>query len=340
MTPDIVFSSLSIIMSCFFLALIITAAVKRVLIDRAVLDIPNDRSSHKIPVPRGGGWALLAVLVPGLIGAAIFLDNDMRHGGLILAVLLLAGISWLDDRRHVSARLRLSLHILAACLGSFSFPPDQMLFGGALPFWLDRVAMILGWAWFINLYNFMDGIDGITGVETISIATGLCVVMAAAGISDPFVEFLTLIITGVCLGFLAHNWHPAKIFLGDVGSVPLGYLIGFCLLSLAIKGYWVAAFILPLYYLADSGITITKRALRGEKIWEAHRQHFYQHAAVSAGRHDIVVFYIMTANFGLILAAVFSVSHPVVGLAGSVLIVAGLLGKMRQRKILHSPRNG
>jgi len=326
--------SLFFIMASFFLALGVTGVIKRVLLARAVLDIPNDRSSHKAPVPRGGGWALLVVLIPALIGAVVFLDHDLRHVGLVAAVFLLAGVSWLDDRRHVSAGRRLSLHILAACLGSFSFPPEDMLLGGAVPFWLDRTVMILGWAWFINLYNFMDGIDGITGVETISIATGLCLVMGAAGMDDPFVEFLTLILTGACLGFLAHNWHPAKIFLGDVGSVPLGYLAGFGLLSLAVVrqggggGHLAAALILPLYYLADSGITITKRALRGEKIWEAHRQHFYQHAALSAGRHDKVVVWIAAANVGLIAAAVVAVSRPVVGIGFAVVIVAGLLGTM------------
>lgn len=314
----------------FFLVLLLTDWVRNILLKRAMLDIPNDRSSHKIPVPRGGGWALLIVLVPALMGAAALFDADARHIGLIAAVLLLAGVSWLDDRWHVSPAMRLSMHIFAACLGSFSFPPNEMLLGGMVPFWLDRVLMILGWAWFVNLYNFMDGIDGITGVETISIATGLCVVMTAVGIDDPFISFLILVLTGTCMGFLAHNWHPAKIFLGDVGSVPLGYLAGFCLLSLAVKGHVIAAFILPLYYLADSSITIIRRALRGEKIWLAHREHFYQKAALGDGNHSVVVIQIIIANIGLIAAAVLSVFSPLAGLIAGILIVAILLGKMHK----------
>ena len=321
-------SSLLYILISFLLALGLTEVVKRLLLQRAMLDIPNDRSSHKIPVPRGGGWAVLAVLVPALVGAAIFIDRDARHLYLIAAVCLLACISWIDDRKGVSARMRLSLHILAACLGSLSFSPQETLFNGIIPYGLDRAVMIVGWAWFINLYNFMDGIDGITGVETISIATGLCLVMSVAGINNMFVEYLTLILTGVCLGFLAHNWHPAKIFLGDVGSVPLGYLAGFGLLSLAVQGHLIAALLLPLYYLADSGITISKRALRGEKIWQAHRQHFYQKAALGAGKHGKVVVWIATANGGLIAAAMLSLSHPWAGLGFGILIVAVLLGKM------------
>jgi UDP-N-acetylmuramyl pentapeptide phosphotransferase/UDP-N-acetylglucosamine-1-phosphate transferase len=190
--------------------------------------------------------------------------------------------------------------------------------------------MILGWTWFINLYNFMDGIDGLTGVETISIATGLCLVMTWAGIDAPYVDFLTLALTGACLGFLVHNWHPARIFLGDIGSVPLGYVVGFCLLSLAVKGHLAAALILPLYYLFDSGITITRRALRGEKIWQAHREHFYQHAAQGTGRHDRVVLWIALANATLVAAAAAAVFYPAASLSAGMLIVAVLLGKLHR----------
>jgi UDP-N-acetylmuramyl pentapeptide phosphotransferase/UDP-N-acetylglucosamine-1-phosphate transferase len=190
--------------------------------------------------------------------------------------------------------------------------------------------MILGWVWFTNLYNFMDGIDGITGVETILIGCGLCLVQTAASIEDPFVSFLMLCISGACLGFLTQNWHPARIFLGDVGSIPLGYLVGFCLLSLAVKGYLAAALILPLYYLADSGITITRRALRGEKIWLAHREHFYQKAALNSGRHDEVVILIALGNIGLIVAAALSIMNAIEGLMLGILIVAILLGKLHK----------
>jgi len=330
MTHPSLFFSLALILISLVLTLKLTSIVKRILIARAILDIPNDRSSHSTPVPRGGGWAVIAILLPSLAAAAIFIDQDWRHVGLIIALLLLAGISWLDDRNHVSPAMRLSLHITAACLGSFSFPPENLLLNGLAPFWLDRTIMIIGWAWFINLYNFMDGIDGITGTETICIATGLCILLSATGLNDPFVEFTTLILTGTCLGFLAHNWHPARIFLGDIGSVPLGFLCGFCLLTLATQGHLIAALIIPLYYLADSGITITKRALRGEKIWQAHRQHFYQQAAKALGRHDKVVMLILITNLGLIASAIVSVSQPWAGLSLGVLSVAILLKKLHK----------
>jgi UDP-N-acetylmuramyl pentapeptide phosphotransferase/UDP-N-acetylglucosamine-1-phosphate transferase len=206
----------------------------------------------------------------------------------------------------------------------------QTLFSGALPFWLDRTLMIVGWAWFINLYNFMDGIDGITCTETIAIATGACLLMTTMNINDPFLDVLTLMLTGACLGFLALNWHPAKIFMGDVGSIPLGYLTGYALLTIAIHGHLIPALILPLYYLTDSGITIAKRALRGEKIWQAHRQHFYQRAARGLGRHDQVVFYIALANIAFIFAAILAATAPLQGALCAAVIVAILLLKMHK----------
>jgi len=272
----------------------------------------------------------MIILLLALIGGAAVFDKEVSHVPLAIAVVLLAAISWRDDRGGVSAFKRLSLHLLAACIGSLCFSPDQMVFGGVLPFWLDRILLIVGWTWFINLYNFMDGIDGITGVETISLAVGLCTTMTMAGIDDPFASFLNLVLTGICLGFLAHNWHPAKIFMGDIGSVPLGYIVGFALISLAVKGHLAAAVILPLYYLADSGITIVKRALKGEKIWQAHRQHFYQKAAFGVERHDKVVIAIAVANSALIAASVVSLAHPLAGLISGIVIVAILLQNMHK----------
>jgi UDP-N-acetylmuramyl pentapeptide phosphotransferase/UDP-N-acetylglucosamine-1-phosphate transferase len=320
--------SLFLIPASFVLVALFTYWIRELLLKRAVFDIPNARSSHKYPVPRGGGLALLIILFPALTGAARFLDQATRHLGLIAAVFLLAAISWMDDKKHVSPALRLSLHILAAGLGCFSFTAQETLLGGAIPLWADRALMILAWTWFVNLYNFMDGIDGITGVETASIATGLYIALALTGIHNPFVGFLIPILIGASLGFLLYNWHPAKIFLGDIGSVPLGYLVGFCLLSIAVKGYWAIALILPLYYLADSGITLVRRILRGDKIWQAHREHFYQKAASGAGTHAKVVVFILAANICLIAAATLSIFRPGSGLCAASLIVAILLERL------------
>lgn len=328
--------SLSVLLTlfCALSTAFLTEQVRRFLSARAMLDIPNERSSHKIPVPRGGGWALVFVLLPVVSVAAIYCNEAARYAPLLAGMGLLVAISWLDDRRDVSPLLRLCLHLAAATLGSLSLPDRAVLFGGHVPFILDRAAMILGWGWFMNLYNFMDGIDGITGVETASLAIGAAVLLMLAGAMPPFLAVLCCALLGCSVGFLRANWHPAKIFLGDVGSVPLGFLTGFLLLTIAAQGHLIAALCLPLYYLADSGITITKRALRREKIWQAHRQHFYQRAALGLKRHDAVVLRIIAANGGLIAAAVLGFYLPWAGLLTSVLIVALLLIKLHKSALV------
>jgi len=190
--------------------------------------------------------------------------------------------------------------------------------------------MIIGWTWFINLYNFMDGIDGITGVETMFIAAGVCLIGAIANVTEPFSGVLILLLTGGCLGFLSLNWHPAKMFLGDVGSVPLGYLTGFLLITLAVRGLAVPAFILALYYIADSGLTLAGRIVRREKFWQPHRQHFYQRAAKTMIRHDRIVWWIVTVNAMLLALAGIAVFYPWRSLTAALLIVALLLKKMHK----------
>jgi UDP-N-acetylmuramyl pentapeptide phosphotransferase/UDP-N-acetylglucosamine-1-phosphate transferase len=161
----------------------------------------------------------------------------------------------------------------------------------------------------------MDGIDGITAVETISLALGFALL-------GQFIPQSALLIA-VSLGFLLWNWHPAKIFLGDSGSIPLGFLLGWLLLLLAGRGHWAAALILPAYYLADSTLTLLRRAVRGEKIWLAHRQHAYQRAVQAGARHDQVTLTILAANLLLIGAAWWSESQPwpALGLAMAVTAV-------------------
>lgn len=321
---------LSILSVSFVLTVMLTEKCREFLLKRSMLDCPNERSSHTTPVPRGGGWALMAVLIPGILVTGLLQKNLTHIVPLLISLALLILVSWQDDRKSISALMRLGVHLLAATIGSLIFVPTETLFGNLLPFWLDRAVMIIGWAWFMNLYNFMDGIDGITSCETIAIAAGICLVMMIFGMNDPFVSTLTLILTGVCLGFLVFNWYPAKIFLGDVGSVPLGFITGYMLLAIAMKGFLIPALILPLYYLADSGITIIKRALRREKIWQAHRQHFYQKAAAAMGRHNRVVGWIIVANIGLIAASILSVACPFYGLSAAIVLVALLLGKMHK----------
>jgi UDP-N-acetylmuramyl pentapeptide phosphotransferase/UDP-N-acetylglucosamine-1-phosphate transferase len=192
---------------------------------------------------------------------------------------------------------------------------------GLLPFWLDRAVAVLAWTWFINLYNFMDGIDGITGIETVCIAAGL----AICGFALP----QDLVLIAASLGFLLWNWHPARIFLGDSGSVPLGYLLGWLLLSLAGSGHPAAALILPAYYLADATLTLLRRASRLEPVWRAHRQHFYQRAVQGGASHAAVARLVLVGDLALMAAALLSERRPWTGLAMAALVTVLILTTLR-----------
>src|SRR5690242_6624277 len=262
---------LLVLVGTLWLMLPVLAWLKR----RAILDRPVERSAHRVPVPRGGGL----VVAPCVLAAwfALALLGEAPRGTMLIALVAaaLAALSWRDDVAGLPIALRLAAHAVAVAVGLVALPPA--VFQGLLPPLADRAAAALLWLWFLNAYNFMDGIDGITGVETAAIGLGVVLVAAArpAG-SDVSVAALALAAGG--LGFLRWNWHPAQIFMGDVGSIALGYLAGFLLLAMAAHGIWAPAIILPLYYLADAGITMARRALAGERFWEAHRRHFYQRA--------------------------------------------------------------
>lgn len=273
---------------------------------RAILDHPNERSSHARPTPRGGGIAVVAILIPSW-ALIHFLDP---RGGLsqwltIAGILALAVLSWRDDLHSLSAGLRIVCHGLAVTVVLVFLPADALVFQGLLPPLADHVATGMLWLWFINLFNFMDGIDGISGVEAMSIALGLALVAAGSGdLAGRGEALFAMALAGSAFGFLVWNWHPARLFLGDVGSVPLGFALGWLLILAAAAGYWAAALILPLYYFADATITLIRRALRGAKIWQAHREHFYQQAVARGHDHGAVARAIALGNLVLIGLAV------------------------------------
>jgi UDP-N-acetylmuramyl pentapeptide phosphotransferase/UDP-N-acetylglucosamine-1-phosphate transferase len=269
-----------------------------------VLDRPNARSSHSVATPRGGGLAVMLALLPGwallaLLGAA--------PPATIVAVLggaFLAAVSFADDLRSLSPLWRLSAQLAAVAAGIAALPESGGVFQGLLPPALDRIAAGLVWLWFVNLYNFMDGIDGITGAETAFLGAALAfIAFANRELGSAGQAALGLATAAAALGFLRWNWQPARIFLGDVGSVPLGYLLGWLLLATAAAGAWKAALLLPAYYLADATFTLARRALRGERVWEAHREHLYQRAVRRGWSHAAVVRRILALNLVLLALA-------------------------------------
>ncbi|MEQ9048305.1 MAG: glycosyltransferase family 4 protein [Sneathiellaceae bacterium] len=333
------------------------APLRAWLLRRAILDLPNDRSSHRRPTPRGGGLAVIAVVMAGGVAALLLTgtsyDSDPRglaqNGPLVLLLTaLLALLSWWDDRKGLPAAPRLLAQGLICAAGLLALPGSGTTFQGLLPGWADLALTWFAWLWFVNLFNFMDGIDGITWLETVTIAGG-AILLAGLGatllgpdfVAGPFLAegprlmLMLAVVTGAAIGFLAWNRPPARIFLGDSGSVPLGFLLGWVLLLLAANGFWAAALILPLYHLADASLTLALRLLRGERIWQAHRQHFYQQAARRFGGHGRVLARLVPLNLALVLLAALTIAWRDAGipaLAGAALLVAACFWHFRERR--------
>jgi len=295
-----------------------------------ILDHPVERSSHKRPVPKGAG----AAVVPLVLGCWLALASTGRAPpetpAICTLAFALAALSWFNDVTDLPAVLRLAVHFLIVAVGVALLPARGHIFEGLLPPAVDTALTVVIWTWFINLFNFMDGIDGITAVESAAIGIGLAIMAALSGGSGGEMEF-PVVLAAVVLGFLPWNWHPARVFLGDVGSVPLGFIVGWLLLSEAGRGHGVSALLLPLYYIADATITLARRILRGEKIWHAHHSHFYQRALARDDDHSAVVLWILLGDLGLIGAALIAMWQPLPAMGLGVAIAAVLLMLLDRR---------
>ena len=271
---------------------LVTRALVPILAHREILDRPNERSSHRVPTPRGGGIAVIGSILLAWVVLARTESVPSGVFGIALGAVLLAVVSWLDDLRGLSPVVRLLSQAAAVAIGIFVLTGPRELF------YLAAIGLV--WIWWINLFNFMDGIDGLAGSEAAAIGAGLLLFASVGSGADPALQALAAAVVGAAIGFLVWNWSPARVFLGDVGSVPLGYFLGFLLLSLAVRGHWRIALILPLYFLADATITLTRRLLRGERVWQAHREHFYQQGVRRGLGHAAVVERVIAADLVLI----------------------------------------
>jgi len=301
-----------------------TGMVLKFLRKKAILDHPNERSSHSIPTPRGGGIGLLIAVIPTLFVIQGLSDQPLAgYLPILISAICLGFLSWLDDLYTLGSGIRFLSQVLAVTVCLYFLPsPVEGYLGGFLPIWFEKIILGLGWVWFINLFNFMDGIDGISGVEIITIAIGATLLSLLVPLSVEYTQ-TGLIFSAAALGFLKWNWHKAKVFMGDVGSVPMGFLLGWLLILLASEGLFIAALILALYYLADATITLGKRTLRKEKVWLAHREHFYQMAAKAGMAHDKIVLRIVALNIALIGSACLSLfTFPLLALLIASLCVA------------------
>lgn len=285
------------------------------------LEHPGQRSMHAKPVPTGAGIVVVFVIVLAWIvfGSA----RDHFHTMLLAVFAALSAVSWFDDQYRLPVGLRLAAHTLAVALLLGSLAPDLRL-APTLPLVLERTLLGVAWIWFINLFNFMDGIDGLAGAEVVAIAAGYAAVITAARLGPSLLE-LSLLAAAACAGYLVWNWHPARVFMGDAGSIPFGFLTGWLMIDLAARGHWAAAIILPAYFATDATLTLTRRITTGKKPWQPHRSHFYQRAVLGRASPPVVVLHVVVANAVLLVFALVSIRFPIPALIAAAAVVGALL---------------
>jgi Fuc2NAc and GlcNAc transferase len=267
--------------SCVAIASWAGVALVRSYATRRLLDVPNDRSSHARPTPRGGGLALTVAHVLGVLVASLLglLPPDLA-AALIGGGSLVAIIGFLDDHGDVNPSLRLACHFLAFIWASWwlgGLPQVDFGWGPTGLGWAGTVLMLLYLAWFLNLFNFMDGIDGIAAAQSISMS-GTASLLLLWPAAAPGAVLPLLMLAAATAGFLVWNWPPARIFMGDVGSGYLGYALGVLALWTIVEGWltpWVWL-ILGGAFLADATVTLLVRATARMPIVDAHRSHAYQ----------------------------------------------------------------
>lgn len=320
-------------LGCIFAAVFLGVSVGlwplvRYLRHKLIFDHPNERSSHAAPVPKGAGLVILPVVFAGWIAASLLSDVAPTTESILILTflaLVIGIVSWVDDLRHLPALPRLVLHFVSAGIGYWLLPIGDPILAGWLPDYVEAALVITGWVWFINLFNFMDGIDGISASQLITSNLG----MIALGLFAPQLAYMTpyaVVIIAASLGFLIWNWPPARIFLGDVGSAPLGFLLGWQVISLANTGATVAAAIIVGYHFSDATITLLKRLLRGEKVWVAHRDHFFQVPVRSGASHLRVSATVFFAGLLLSAVAVLSVvGYTLLSIVLAVALLAAVL---------------
>lgn len=304
-----------------------------------IIDRPSARRAHKTPTVRGGGIAL----VFSFIFTLFFVDMNASHQisimPLIIPVAILALVSFADDVREVSIIFRLLIHFLCAYLCVNFFISPHLIFRGEVSPALDIFLCVFALVGFTNIYNFLDGIDGISAMQSIHLsltAIILCIIRDKVIINIDIVFYISSILLGCSIAFLLFNWNPARIFIGDVGSTFLGLLHGLNLLIIASSSerLFLASSIASLYYIGDGGITILIRLCKGEKIWEPHLNHFFQQAVRKGMTQREIVLKISACNFILLILAVSSIYVPHISIILSILVTSFILVHFHYDKLI------
>jgi UDP-N-acetylmuramyl pentapeptide phosphotransferase/UDP-N-acetylglucosamine-1-phosphate transferase len=340
------FAALAILPTAAVLSAVLIIALGPWLAHYAVAK-PNARSSHKVPTPQGGGIAVVGatIVVSGVALSFLSRTASASISPLIVilaAVLLIAAVGAMADKRPIAAAPRLVLQSFAVAAVLATLPPELRLLP-VLPWWSERILLLIGTLWFVNLVNFMDGLDWMTVVEAVPI-TGALAAIGLLGYLPWQNTVISLALCGATIGFAFFNRPVAKLFLGDVGSLPIGLLLGWQLLVLAGSGGRTAAVLLPLYYLADSTITLLRRAVRSEPVWQAHRSHFYQRATDRGFRVIQVVARVFAINVALAALALATILLPspttdIAAVSVGMALVAWLLVVSARGPARHSPHS-
>lgn len=280
---------------------LLTGFVRRIALARGLLDVPNCRSSHSVVTPRGGGISMVLAVAVASIALVILGELPLNlFAALFGGGTAVAAIGFMDDRRPVSAGLRLVVHVGAAiwalaCLGvPLALRVGERIFH---PGWMGGLFAVIGIVWTLNLFNFMDGIDGIAASEATFVGCAGALLMMMGGAAAGVVA-IGLVVAAACCGFLLWNWPPARIFMGDVGSGYLGYLFGVLALAAARESptaLWTWL-ILGGVFFVDATVTLIRRTVRGDRVFEAHRTHAYQWLARRWGGHLPVTLTVMAVN--------------------------------------------
>ncbi|MGF6769019.1 UDP-N-acetylmuramyl pentapeptide phosphotransferase/UDP-N-acetylglucosamine-1-phosphate transferase [Paraburkholderia sp. GAS199] len=262
--PFWLFAAAIALLAALVCASILQLLMKTGLAWRLAVDIPNARSLHNRPVPRVGGWAIVPVVVVATLLAAPTLWLPAAGAAF------LAAVSQIDDRRGMTARVRFGAHLLAVAVLIVAHMAQA-------PWW---ALVVIGFLmlWLVNLYNFMDGADGLAGGMALFGFAAYAIGAALSAHPSAGLSVVSAAVAGSAVGFLIFNFHPARIFLGDAGSIPLGYLagaLGYWGWSEQVWPIWFPALVFS-PFIGDASVTLLRRLLRGEKVWQAHREHYYQ----------------------------------------------------------------
>lgn len=314
-----IFGGLGLLVASALLSSVVIMLLRPSL-QRYALARPNARSSHTIPTPQGGGiavviaalgLAIIVVLASGKFGPA----EISQLWRVFTATALIAIVGAIDDIRAIAIAPRLLLQTVAVAAVVAALPADLQVVP-FLPWWVERALLLLAGVWCVNLVNFMDGIDWMTVAEIVPITGGLVLIGMLFGTLPASAMLVALALCGALLGFAPFNRPVAKLFLGDVGSLPVGLLLFWLLAVTAGSGHFAAALILPLYYFADTTLTLLRRMRDGEPFWIAHRSHFYQRATDRGFSVPQVIARVFALNLALVALAIVTVLVP--GVASSV----------------------